>query len=105
MSQEPFRYPGPRPRSKETALVMLADSIEATSRSMDDPDATHLAKLVQDVIQTRLQQDQLRESGLSIQDLEDIEIGFLQSLEGMYHTRIQYPEGVFLEPHHLDSVR
>jgi len=96
ISAEAFSYPGPRPRSKETALVMLADGIEATSRSMEDPDAAHLAKLVQDVIQTRLQQDQLRESGLSIHDLEEIEIGFLQSLEGMYHTRIQYPEGVFL---------
>lgn len=91
-----YRYPGPRPRSKETALVMLADSIEATSRSMEDPDPAALSKLVQDVIQTRLQENQLRESKLSINDLEEIEIGFLQSLEGMFHTRIQYPEGVFI---------
>jgi putative nucleotidyltransferase with HDIG domain len=96
ISPEEFRYPGPRPQSKETALVMLADSIEATSRSMEDPDATKLSRLVQDVIQTRLQENQLRDSGLSIHDLEEIEIGFLQSLEGMYHTRIQYPEGVFI---------
>jgi len=75
---------------------MLADSIEATSRSMESPDATLLAKLVQDVIQTRLQEDQLRDSGLSIRDLDEIEIGFLQSLEGMFHTRIQYPDGVFI---------
>lgn len=91
-----FRYPGPRPMSKETALVMLADSIEATSRSMEDPNPALLSKLVQDVIQTRLQENQLRESKLSINDLEEIEIGFLQSLEGMFHTRIQYPEGVFI---------
>ncbi len=93
---EAFRYPGPRPQSRETALVMLADSIEAASRSMDEPDAYLLAKLVQDVIQTRLQEDQLRDSGLSIRDLDEIEIGFLQSLEGMYHTRIPYPDGVFI---------
>jgi putative nucleotidyltransferase with HDIG domain len=91
-----FRYPGPRPHSKETALVMLADGIEATSRSMEDPSADALTLLVQNVIQTRLQEDQLRESGLSINDLEEIEIGFLQSLEGMFHTRIKYPDGVFI---------
>ncbi|HSQ40735.1 MAG TPA: HDIG domain-containing protein [Fibrobacteraceae bacterium] len=91
-----FRYPGPLPQTRDSALVMLADGIEATSRSMEDPDAASLSKLVQDVIQTRLQENQLHDSGLSIQDLEEVEIGFLQSLEGMYHTRIQYPEGVFI---------
>jgi len=96
ISAADFRYPGPRPRSKETALVMLADGIEATSRSMEDPTAEALSLLVQNVIQTRLQEDQLRESTLSINDLEEIEIGFLQSLEGMFHTRIKYPDGVFI---------
>lgn len=92
---EDFRYAGPRPQSKETAILMLADSIEATSRAMGDTAPEQLAQMVQETIQSRLFEEQLSESGLTIHDLEELEIGFLQSLEGSLHTRIQYPEGVF----------
>jgi cyclic-di-AMP phosphodiesterase PgpH len=96
---EDFRYAGPRPQSKETAILMLADSIEATSRAMGDTAPEQLAQMVQETIQSRLFEEQLSESGLTIHDLEELEIGFLQSLEGSLHTRIQYPEGVFAAAH------
>ena len=90
-----FRYAGPRPQSKETAILMLADSIEATSRAMSNATPEALAQMVRETIQSRLFEDQLTDSQLTIRDLEELEIGFLQSLEGSQHTRIQYPEGVF----------
>jgi len=90
-----FRYAGPKPQSKETAILMLADSIEATSRAMGNATPEQLAQMVQETIQSRLFEEQLSQSGLTIHDLEELEIGFLQSLEGSQHTRIQYPEGVF----------
>lgn len=96
ISPDDFRYAGPKAQSKETAILMMADSIEATSRAMEAPDAEKLTQLVRDVIQTRLAEGQLGESGLTLRDLAEIERGFLQSLEGMYHARIQYPEGVFI---------
>lgn len=90
-----FRYAGPRPQCKETAILMLADSIEATSRAMANASPEQLARMVQETIQSRLFEEQLSDSGLTIHDLEELEVGFLQSLEGSQHTRIQYPEGVF----------
>ena len=90
-----FRYEGPRPQSKETAILMLADSIEATSRAMGNATPEQLSNMVEETIRSRLFEQQLSESGLTIHDLEELEKGFLQSLEGSQHTRIQYPDGVF----------
>jgi cyclic-di-AMP phosphodiesterase PgpH len=90
-----FKYNGPRPQSRETAILMLADSIEAAARSLKDPAPEELLKLVQQIVYTRLFEDQLQESGLTLADLRNIEYGFLQALEGMFHTRITYPDGIF----------
>lgn len=91
-----FRYDGPRPRSKETAILMIADGVEAASRALDNPTPERLAKVVRDTIQTRLHENQFSNCDLTMRDLEEIQVGLLQALEGVYHTRIQYPAGVFL---------
>lgn len=93
---EDFRYEGPRPQCRETAILMLADGIEAASRSLDNPSSNDLIRLVQKVIRTRVYENQLSDCGINLGELQEIEFGFLQALEGMYHTRIKYPEGVFV---------
>jgi putative nucleotidyltransferase with HDIG domain len=98
VNPEHYRYKGPRPQSKETAALMLADAIEATSRSLKNPDSAALIQLVQNVIRARLQENQLSDCQLTLADLKKLERGFLKALEGMHHTRIQYPKDVFFQP-------
>jgi putative nucleotidyltransferase with HDIG domain len=93
--KEDFCYEGPRPQSKETAIIMLADSVEAVFRTLSQHNAEDLVYSVQKILHLRIYDNQLSESGLTLRDLREIEIGFLQALEGMYHTRIPYPEGIF----------
>lgn len=92
-----YRYPGPRPRSRETAILMLADSAEATVRATEAGDTEAIDAVVAKVIQTRLAAGQLDDSGLSLGDLQHIRASFVETLRGMYHPRIRYPEGV--QPH------
>ncbi len=98
-----FQYKGPKPQSKETAVLMLADAIEATTRSLKEPDPENLRTTVNQVINSRLFEGELNESGLNLTDLKRIEIGFLKALEGMYHTRIRYPKGAFLSSPQLQK--
>ena len=88
----PFRYPGPRPQSRETALVMLADGCEAIVRArkpaaLEDTDA-----LVRKVISERIADHQLDDANLTLHDLEVIRQSFLDTLRGAYHPRIEYPD-------------
>ena len=89
-----FRYPGPIPFSKETAVLMLADSVEAASRSMKDPDAQSISNLVERIINYKLEQGQLRNSDITLQDIDTIKNIFKTMLMGIYHVRIDYVEGV-----------
>ncbi len=86
-----FRYPGMRPRTKETAILMLVDSIEAASRTIDPPDRDRFEEMVQRILFVKLRQGQLDESGLTLQDLRTISIRVVDSLCSMYHSRIKYP--------------
>lgn len=86
-----FTYPGPKPQSKETAILMLADVIEASSRSMPSPTPEKLEDLIRATINSRLNEGQLSESGLNLRDLSQLPQAFLQSLDGTYHTRVKYP--------------
>ena len=86
-----FRYNGPKPQSKETAILMLADIIEATSRSMADQSAEALADMIHKTIQGRFNEGQFSECDLSIRELFKLEKAFLHSLDGTYHTRVKYP--------------
>jgi len=87
-----FQYPGPQPQSKESAVVMLADSIEAASRSIKDPTKEKIKGLVRKIIYNKLNDGDLDESGLSMVELKIVQNVFLRMLLGIYHTRIEYPD-------------
>ena len=92
---EDFTYPGPKPQSKETAILMLADVIEASSRAMSEPNSEKLNALVNTTITARLNEGQLSESGLNLRDVTQLTKIFLKSLDGTYHVRVKYPKEAF----------
>ena len=87
-----FRYPGPKPQSRENGIVMLADAVESSSRALKDPTAGSLRKLVHDLLMKRLLDGQFEESGLTLTELHRIEESLATSLAALYHGRIKYPE-------------
>lgn len=87
-----FRYPGPRPQTNEQAIVMLADSVEAASRSLDKPNSRRLQSLIQAIFDARVADGQLDESDLTFADLAKIRETFLTLLTGIYHLRVKYPD-------------
>jgi cyclic-di-AMP phosphodiesterase PgpH len=86
-----FRYPGPRPQSNETGILLLADSVEAASRSLPDPTHKRLETLIDMIFKARIEDGQLDETELTFSDLAVIKDTFLSMLAGMYHVRVQYP--------------
>lgn len=88
-----FRYPGPRPQSRETALVMIADACEAASRAMPEPTTPALRALVQKMINVIFSEGQLDDCDLTLRDLHLIGESFTRTLEGIYHARPSYPAG------------
>ncbi len=86
-----YRYPGPKPQSRETAIVMLADSVEAVVRSSADHSSERIDALVDEVIAERLAEGQLDESDLTLREIKTIAESFKVTLKGVYHPRIQYP--------------
>jgi cyclic-di-AMP phosphodiesterase PgpH len=88
---EKFRYPGPKPQSKETAIVMLADSVEAVVRSSRDRSHDRIDALVDGVIAERVAEGQFDECDLTMRDLRIIGESFKSTLRGIYHPRIEYP--------------
>ncbi len=90
VDENTFRYPGPIPFSKETAVLMLADSVEAASRSLKEPDALSINNLVERIIDYKLDQDQLTDSNITLKDIETIKLIFKTMLMGIYHVRIDY---------------
>ncbi len=91
VNQENFRYPGPKPQTKEAAIVMLADSIEASSRSLDDPTPSRLKALVEKIINDKFIDHQLDECNLALTDLNKISRSFTYVLSGIFHNRVKYP--------------
>jgi len=87
-----FQYPGPKPQSKETAIVMIADSLEAASRSLDEVSVESLDNLIQKIINSKLAENQLDESGLTIGDLQVIKQSFKEVLLSSLHQRPKYPK-------------
>lgn len=88
-----YRYPGPKPQFREAALVMIADAVEAASRSMSEPTSAKLQALVQKLINTIFAEGQLDECDLTLKDLNLIAQSFVRTLEGIYHARPAYPPG------------
>lgn len=93
-----FRYPGPRPRSKETALVMLADTVEASVRAASNRSTKRLEELVERAVNERILEGELDDCNLTLKDLEIIKRSFMRQLQGVYHPRIEYPDPHELEP-------
>lgn len=91
VNESDFMYSGPKPQSKETAILMLADIIEATSRSMTDQNADTLAEMIHNTIQGRFTEGQFTDCDLTVKELFKLENAFLHSLDGTYHTRVKYP--------------
>jgi putative nucleotidyltransferase with HDIG domain len=89
---QPFRYPGPRPESKEIALVMLADGCEAAVRSSRSANAEEMDEVIRRVFSERLSDHQLDDSDLTLREMDVARISFLETLRGMYHPRIVYPQ-------------
>ncbi|MGN7476620.1 HD family phosphohydrolase [Solibacillus silvestris] len=87
-----FRYPGPKPQTKEAAIISIADSVEAAVRSMNQPSAEKIHKLVQSIIQDRVQDKQFDECDISLKELKTIEDVLCETLNGTFHSRIEYPK-------------
>jgi len=90
--KDEYRYPGPRPHSKETAIVMLADAVEAASRVLEDPKPSRLKSLIKKIIDSKLQSGELSDSDLTFKELSAIEHAFLPVLISIFHPRVEYPE-------------
>ncbi|MFH1905286.1 MAG: HDIG domain-containing metalloprotein [bacterium] len=91
VKEEDFRYPGPKPQTKEAAVVMLADSVEAASRTLKDPTSTRIKTMVEKIINNKFSDYQLEESTLTLKDLSKIANSFTHILISMFHSRIEYP--------------
>jgi len=92
VNSEDFSYPGSPPRSKESAIVMLADITEAAVRTLNKPTASKIDKFIQQLFDAKINHGQLSESDLSFRDLEIIKKSFVRVLAGYYHSRIEYPK-------------
>ena len=90
--REDYRYPGPRPRSVETAVAMLADSVEAALRVLDDLTPQKIEEAINHITRTKLSSGQLDEAPLTLQQIDVVKAEFIRVLSGMYHNRIDYPE-------------
>ncbi|MFL5619229.1 MAG: HDIG domain-containing metalloprotein [Gemmatimonadaceae bacterium] len=87
-----FVYPGPIPQSAETAVVMLADGVEAIARTLVDPTSERMREVIDRVVQQRLDQGQLREAPITMRQLSIVKREFARVLGGMYHARVEYPK-------------
>jgi cyclic-di-AMP phosphodiesterase PgpH len=91
LSDTEFRYPGPKPKSKEAAIVMLCDAVESACRCFGEPTASRLEAKVHELARLRLEDGQFAECDLTMRDLEQIERALCKALLGIYHGRISYP--------------
>ncbi len=96
VTEEEFRYDSVKPQSKEAALVMLADSVEAAIRSLQKPTPGRLEGLTRKVIKEKLHDGQLEECDLTFKDLNKIAVAFVRVLGGIFHSRIEYPEAALI---------
>jgi len=92
-----FRYPGPKPQTRETGISMLADAVEAASRTLDDPKPARIHSLIQRIIHDRFQSGELDECPLTLRDLARIREAFAQVLMAAFHHRVKYPKQDDLE--------
>lgn len=92
--EKDFRYAGPRPRSKESGVIMLADTIEAAVRATSDKRMESIEKLVRYLIKSKVEDGQLNDCGMTFEEIEKVTQSFLNILKGIYHERIKYNNGI-----------
>ncbi len=97
VKEEQFRYPGPKPNTKETAILMIADAVESAVRSLKNPTTEEIENMINKIIVERLNDGQLSDSPLTLKDIKTIAATFLRILRGMQHNRIKYQENVAKE--------
>ena len=102
VDERKFRHAGPKPQSREAALIMLADGVEASVRSLSSRDEAAIRAMVARIIDERLSDGQFDECDLTLRDIERIREAFVGQLLGMYHQRIAYPQNKVVE---LESRR
>lgn len=93
VSEDVFRYPGPKPQFKEAAIISLADACESASRTMEKPNASRIEALVDDIVQARMADGQLDECDLTIAELARVKASFVKTLLSMMHSRVKYTRG------------
>ena len=87
-----FRYPGPKPQTREAGILMVSDAVESASRTISEPTPSRLENLVRDLIEKRLRDGQFDECGLTLKEIGEIRESLIKSLIGIYHGRVKYPE-------------
>ena len=87
-----FTYPGPRPASTETAILMMADSLESATRALQDPTPERIRDLVVSIVESKIKDGQLDNAPLTQREIAILREEFIKMLAGMYHTRIDYPQ-------------
>jgi cyclic-di-AMP phosphodiesterase PgpH len=92
VKEEEYRYPGPKPQTREAAVISIADSVEAAVRSKKSPTQTEIKQLVHSIVQDRLQDGQFNECEISLKQLETVKRSLCETLNGIFHPRIEYPE-------------
>ncbi len=91
VTEEEYRYPGPKPQTKEAGIIMIADAVEAASRTLDEPSPARLKGMIRQIIDYIFLDGQLNECDLTLRDLEKIAQSFLRVLMGIHHQRVSYP--------------
>nr|WP_320048185.1 HDIG domain-containing metalloprotein [uncultured Desulfuromonas sp.] len=97
VNEQDYRYPGPKPQTREAALIMLADSVEAAGRTLMDPTPARIQGMVQKIINKIFIDGQLDECELTLKDLHEIAKSFNRMLSGIFHQRVEYPEPAYKE--------
>jgi putative nucleotidyltransferase with HDIG domain len=92
VQERAFRYPGPKPQTKEAGILMIADAVESASRTLSEPTPARIEGLVRDIIDKRLRDGQFDECGLTLREIGEIRESLIKSLIGIYHGRVKYPE-------------
>ncbi|MGE3818479.1 MAG: HD family phosphohydrolase, partial [Isosphaeraceae bacterium] len=87
-----FRYPGPKPQSKEAGILMVADAVESASRTLSEPTPARIEGLVRDLIEKRIRDGQFDECGMTLSQIAEVRESLIKSLIGIYHGRVKYPE-------------
>ncbi len=87
-----FRYPGPKPQSREAAILMVSDCVESASRTLSEPTPARIEGLVRDLIERRLRDGQFDDCGLTLREIGEIRESLIKSVIGIYHVRVKYPE-------------